>query len=779
MRKPAILLGTATLLAIGGLALRRTLSEPRWERWSDAATWNGRPPKPGDRVVIPKGRRVLLDVTPPRLGRLEIEGALKVEDRGLSLCAETVLVSGRLTAGSSAHRLRRSFTLALDATNVAKNPDAGAMVVIGRLEMAGADLARTWTRLDGTASAGATTIRVTEPIAVQKGDRIVLASTGFDPDQCETAEVAATEGATVRLAQPLRHGHFGRITDGADERAEVGLLSRNVTIRGLGPEGQGGDVMVTGLGTAVVDGVEFDRMGKAGRLSRYPLHFHLAGDQSASLVRNVSIHDGFNRALTIHGTQNLRVEGLVAYRSFGHLVFLEDGVETGNRIVNSLAIRAMAPPQGRRLLDSDARPACFWETHPGNDLVGDVAAASDGEGFWLAFPKGPTGPSASLAEYRRVLPRVARLGRFEGNRAHSNRGNGLFVDGPPNPKGVYEAPSYRPKGGAVFEGMVAYKNGKRGVWMRGTGLEVRHAVLADNPIGITLAASESVLRDSLVVGETENGGGLLKPGAPRFPIRGFEFYDGLVGVSGVTFRNFVPSEAREAGALSGLRYTPFFVNPNNYVERVRFENAKRVFFDHVPSVGTGERSADGYRTLCFKDRDGSLTGAADATVSIANPFLAVPGHTQAKPEWNAYVTQGRLARLFIDVPQGDPKARLSCVIRHLDAEGRAHRMGGNPYEGGATSYQAMVRPNEPYRVGFDGPTPRSLRLALRYFRTTDRIRLELPLPHGPYRVRLNRRRDLTAGVAAEGSILRVSKGRLLVDLAATAGPNTVLEILPA
>ena len=771
MKARAVLPFLAIALLVGLLGACARSRPAAWARWSDPETWGGRLPRAGDDVVVPRGRRIVMDVSPPLLGRLEVEGDLKVADRGLILRAETLLVSGRMSLGTRTARLQRPFQLEMDASHVARNPDAGLMMVIGRLELYGRDLTRTWARLDGTANAGATSIRLADEIPLARGDRIVLAATGFDPDECETAVVASFEGRDVALKSPLRHAHFGRITAGVDERAEVGLLSRNVRIVGRGGAPTGGHLMVAALGTAEIDGAEFTRMGQGGRLSRYPIHFHLAGDQSASFVRNASVHDCYNRALTIHGTQNLRISGLVAYRSYGHLVFLEDGVETGCRLTGNLALRPLAPPESRRLLDSDASPAGFWITNPANELQENVAAGSDGEGFWLAFPKSPTGPSAGVG----LQPRRTDLGIFARNTAHSNVANGLFVDGSPNPPGVYEAPSYVPPHRATFDRFTAYKNGKRGVWMRGARLDVARATLADNPIGVTLAASESVVRDSTIVGETENGK-LLKPGSPHFPVRGFEFYDGLVGVIGTTFRNFVPNGTRGASALSGVRFSPFFVNPENYVERLRFENARPVFFDPAPTVGTGTRSADGYRSLCFRDRDGSLSETPNATVSIANPFLAVRGRTRARPEWNAYVTPARYARIFVDLPEGDPKGRLTCTIRHVKRSDGGHLMGGNPYEGGATSFQTSILPNGRYRVDFGGGAmPRPLRIAVRYLEG-DHLDLDLPAPEGPYRIVLNRR-EQSGEAPVEGTSVRRLNGRIHLHIAGRKGKDPVVEIV--
>ncbi|HEU4692689.1 MAG TPA: G8 domain-containing protein, partial [Vicinamibacterales bacterium] len=56
-------------------------------RWSDPATWpDRRVPRAGDKVTIPAGKHVVLDVTPPALGSLTIEGKLSfANNRDLEL----------------------------------------------------------------------------------------------------------------------------------------------------------------------------------------------------------------------------------------------------------------------------------------------------------------------------------------------------------------------------------------------------------------------------------------------------------------------------------------------------------------------------------------------------------------------------------------------------------------------------------------------------------------------------------------------------------------------
>ena len=69
---PAILLGSVFAVVqaqnAGAPAVRQT-------RWSDPATWpNGKVPVAGDAVTIAKGKDVVLDVSPPALGSLTIDG---------------------------------------------------------------------------------------------------------------------------------------------------------------------------------------------------------------------------------------------------------------------------------------------------------------------------------------------------------------------------------------------------------------------------------------------------------------------------------------------------------------------------------------------------------------------------------------------------------------------------------------------------------------------------------------------------------------------------------
>ncbi len=87
-----------------------------------------------------------------------------------------------------------------------------------------------------------------------------------------------------------------------------------------------------------VEGVEFHRMGQNLTLARYPIHWHLLGDAEGQYIQNAAIHNTYNRCVTMHGTNNLRVENNVTFDTVGHCFFMEDGVEHGNEIIHNLAI---------------------------------------------------------------------------------------------------------------------------------------------------------------------------------------------------------------------------------------------------------------------------------------------------------------------------------------------------------------------------------------------------------------------------------------------------------
>jgi len=99
------------------------------------------------------------------------------------------------------------------------------------------------------------------------------------------------------------------MNDTVEMRAEVGLLTRNIVVRGddLSPEQEyGGHIILWREGCiGRISDAEFYNMGQLGQMGRYTIHFHQVGDASESYTKRSSMHHGFNRATTIHDTQYL------------------------------------------------------------------------------------------------------------------------------------------------------------------------------------------------------------------------------------------------------------------------------------------------------------------------------------------------------------------------------------------------------------------------------------------------------------------------------------------
>src|SRR5688572_28894536 len=210
--------------------------------WSDPATWpNGKVPVAGDTVTIAAGKEVVLDVSPPALGGLSIDGKLSfANNRDLELTTEWIMLHGELAIGTEARPHTRKATITL--TNSVKDADAGGMggtnarvdrrilLMRGTLNPHG-DRKHTWTKLAQTAAAGSTSIQVLNAAGWRVGDEIVLASTDFDPRQAERRTITAVSGNTLTLDKPLTYMHFGKITFDVDQRGEVGLLTRNIKLQ--------------------------------------------------------------------------------------------------------------------------------------------------------------------------------------------------------------------------------------------------------------------------------------------------------------------------------------------------------------------------------------------------------------------------------------------------------------------------------------------------------------------------------------------------------------------
>jgi hypothetical protein len=547
----------------------------------------------------------------------------------------------------------------------------------------------------------------------QVGDQIVLASTDYNPRQAEVRSITAISGNSLTLNQALEYMHFGEITYEVDERGEVGLLTRNIKIQASEDAAEtyfGGHIMAMVTSKMFIEGVELNRMGQHMELARYPIHWHLVGDAGkGQYIRNAAIHDTFNRCVTVHGTNDLRIENNVTYNTVGHCFFMEDGIEHGNAFIHNLAIQTKchptlecapsnlaangeydaANPRPSRLismsatntlLPSDNTVSSYWITNPDNSYIDNVAAGSDENGFWFSLPEHPNGAFLGSDDSLNTWPRRTPLRAFRGNVAHSNF-DGFMFDRNINEDNTFDlsfsaftpledpADPYSAMVESHFENLTSYKNRNGGLWGRGELHVFSNAKLADNAIGMTHSTGTfgserftSRLIDALVVGETDNignpttpeelayGRSLPKPKIPDFPIRGYEYYDHRDEVVNTTFVNYQDNDRRKTGALSWLLFTSAAVTTESTIAGAKFVNAKPVYFPNIdPRFDNDNRGAVAYRNAVIHDLDGSVGGRGDAYILIhdgENDSVATDEQAcEIKPTWNAAVCTGDVGRL--------------------------------------------------------------------------------------------------------------------------------------
>uniref|UniRef100_A0A672GM55 hyaluronoglucosaminidase n=1 Tax=Salarias fasciatus TaxID=181472 RepID=A0A672GM55_SALFA len=485
-----------------------------------------------------------------------------------------------------------------------------------------------------------------QPAGWRPGDRVVVASTDYSMHQAEEFTLLPCPTCSphqVKVKGKAQFIHMGEEVDGVDMRAEVGLLSRNILLRGEMQPGCygneackffqfdtfGGHLKVErGFKAVHISGVELQHMGQQ-TMGHYPVHFHMNGDvdrrggyDPPTFVSDLSIHHSFSRCVTIHGSNGLLVKNVVGYDTLGHCYFTEDGPEERNTFDHCLGLMVRAGtllPSDRdskmcRDITDGAFPgyvanprqdcsatSTFWIANPNNNLINCAAAGSEETGFWFLFHHVPTGPSEGL--YSPGHTEHTPMGQFVNNRAHSNyrvRANtvlkSLFLQYGPH----QDADPFKPRVPALVHHFVAYKNQDHGAWLRGGDVWLDDCQFADNGIGLTLASggtfpdddgSHQQVKNSLFVGESENRGmplpdnSIWGPGgsdlAGRTLPRGVDFpIRGIQIYDGPI--NVQNCTFRKYTALDGRHTSAFGFRLNNSWQSCPNNNVTDITFDHVP-----------------------------------------------------------------------------------------------------------------------------------------------------------------------------------------------------
>ena len=587
--------------------------------WSDSRTWGGSMPPAGAEVVIPAGKVVLLDVSPPALSGLRIEGTLRFARTNLQLVAGSIDVTGALEIGSVDEPFAHKAVITLNGAPPAVNNGVarGLNVRGGRLQIVGASPEPVWTKLNEHASAGATRLTLKDTTNWRAGDIVAIAPTDFyGVASTERMALAGASSNQLELQTALAKFRWGRLQyvtnagmsltpDPAyvppaspaprelDERAAVANLTRNVVIEGADDQawrdsGFGVHIMIMGLGSKIhVDGVEIRRAGQAGTLARYPFHWHLLsyagngqlmGDAVGHVLKNSAIWNSSQRCIVVHATNGVQLLNNVCHDIKGHAVFLEDAVERRNLIEGNLVLMTRAPADAQRLAVHEGAvfeggSSGFWLTNPDNIVRNNHAGDVHGNGFWMAFPEKPLGASTAVA----IVPNNVPLGAFERNTAHSAREPGLLLEHAPfDDAGNVRPTNYRPKNpdGSpskhTISEITTFKNSGGAYRNRAGGISYSQWVSADN-VGTHMAGSSDtgVISNGLFIGYSLNH-------LSGYPITwqnakpaAFATYNSSIDMRDNTIVNFPFVDGTTSGAFSTSDYYITAVNkgpvrnPNN------------------------------------------------------------------------------------------------------------------------------------------------------------------------------------------------------------------------
>ncbi len=471
---------------------------------------NGNPPetlvvKPGESAMVPP------DTCSKSVGAFTIEGTLVVPDeKDIEICATTILVhgNGHLVIGTEAAPFKHRATITLVGTN----PELDVMSMGtkflgvmggGVVDIHGSPPKTTWTKLAGPVAAGSATFEVLDATGWKVGDEIVIASGVVDAFQAETRRITDLEGTRLTLDKALVNARPGtlRTIDGrvVDTRTEVGVLTRNVVIRGDEASDAlrfGGHVMVMGGGKSFIEGVELQRMGQFDHLARYPFHWHLVGDVTGQYLKSSVVNRSFQRGVVVHGVQHATVADNIVFDTVGHNYLVETPDTIDNTLDHNLALlpRIANFTQQTLVTQNDNEPANFWIRAAKNTFTRNAAAGSVANGFWYdATADGGTVFDGNVAHSSMAFATDAPEQK---QKIDFNRESGLLVQ----TTGEVNNNESGDEGGKpnTFKNSTFFQNGT-GIWPQdGTYLTFQNLVFADSAgPGIVAEGSYTTFKDCL------------------------------------------------------------------------------------------------------------------------------------------------------------------------------------------------------------------------------------------------------------------------------------------
>jgi len=704
--------------------------------WSSASTWNGGiVPGVNDDVTISSGANIVLNAN-TTVRSISVDGTLKVDmTKDISITTAYIMIHGVFEWGTAANPYTKKGLITLTGSD--KNASIMGMgtKLIGT--MGGGTLSihgqqrYGWTMLNATVTAGETSITLQDAVDWVVGEEIIITTTGREHDldrklsytQTEKRTIVsiAADKKTMVLDKPFNYSHFGKLqtfTNGTkswvlDERAEVGLLTRNIKIQGNAASENiqfGGHIMSMAGCKAYISGVELYRMGQAGINARYPFHWHLAGNVAGQYIKNSSIHHSYQRAITVHGVQNATVENNVCYDIKGHGIFLEDGNETNTLIKDNLVSYVHKPDADKIIRPSDVfnmpsridGPSGIWVSHPTNDLVNN-AVSSCGTGIWYALLDHPDGPSFDPNERVNNKP----LGNVDGNRTHSCYA-GFMVDfADVDNRARTEAVHYHCPSGQVIKNATSF-HCMRTLWWRGNYATFENAMTA-NPYthqGGNVFTFYGAFKNSLMVGHSAN-----QTSSPDVMMYGTAMYDGNHEFVNCHFENFDKHNQALLTMIGGASK-----NLPATMENCTKKNARVM---HLSKTWEGNPEEQNTYASLIWDKTGQILGAPNKWAVLNHPFMTDNSFVKIDnlSDIGGSTTNNSFARLRFVIHDITEQTKSTLYGEWADGHQAHNRPLGPHWE-----VPVMVNSSRVYRFRMTDYTPKKLTISYGEARVGDKIK---------------------------------------------------------
>lgn len=414
--------------------------------WSRKDSWQSKKvPAAGQRVVIDANMWIVMDITPPTLGSMVINGKLSFLSntsypRTLTLTVKDIAVFGvfEIAGDRDPENNNQTTPFVGKATVVVYGgkgtslpvimgegvfPGSKVIAVSGEMNVHGQSKLHAWTKLRSTVQAGSSQVALSQYVDWQAGDEIVLAPTGYfnaagapwssknsvaGGSSDEISTIASLQNVTddngevytlITLTKPANHTHLCTVRFGQSFCGAVGVLTRSVRFLsedsqtpGTSSYGYGANIhvldYVASRGAAPVRfgrvnllNAEFKNFGKINS-DKYAIGFQYRDyNHPVSSIANCSFNQGYNFATRAEHSQGFNYTNNVAVGNWGGGVFIAADNQEFS-VVGNLVVGARQLPSVLLSSYPWLRPIAGVTIHSARGVCkGNIAAGSEDQGF--------------------------------------------------------------------------------------------------------------------------------------------------------------------------------------------------------------------------------------------------------------------------------------------------------------------------------------------------------------------------------------------------------------